>query len=68
MSIPKLPLYLLPPEAWQCAAGGEVSTSTDVWSFGIVLWEMFSGGWNAVRYMQDIQQRQSNRDSFSGII
>jgi len=35
-----LPLYWLPPECWKVNAEG--SKATDVWSFGVTLWEMIT--------------------------
>ena len=58
----KLPLYLLPPEVW---AADELSLETDVWSFGILLWEMFTGGQHPLAYMLRVRNVEAGNPNFS---
>eukprot|EP00005_Dracoamoeba_jomungandri_P008004 CAMPEP_0174266700 /NCGR_PEP_ID=MMETSP0439-20130205/31142_1 /TAXON_ID=0 /ORGANISM="Stereomyxa ramosa, Strain Chinc5" /LENGTH=150 /DNA_ID=CAMNT_0015353819 /DNA_START=19 /DNA_END=468 /DNA_ORIENTATION=- len=60
-----LPWYWLPPECWN---GEEGTKATDVWSFGITLWEMltlqkpYHG--KSIDYLRDILKHQHQVDSF----
>ena len=58
----KLPLYLLPPEVWTT---DELSLETDVWSFGILLWEMFTGGEHSLAYMLRVRNVEAGNPNFS---
>ena len=60
----RLPLYLLPPELWRL---GKMGSYTDVWSFGILLWDTFTGGWDASVHLERIQELENKSDrSFQG--
>jgi serine/threonine protein kinase len=60
----QLPLYMLPPDVWFCPA--LATSATDVWSFGILLWELFTAGSSPVIYMKEVMRSGRRFDSFMG--
>jgi serine/threonine protein kinase len=60
----QLPLYMLPPDIWFCPA--LATSATDVWSFGILLWELFTAGSSPVIYMKEVMRSGRRFDSFMG--
>ena len=62
----QLPLTILPPELFDSIEN--VNYTTDVWSFGILLWEMFTGGKDVNRYLRQLHTQAQRSLSFSGEI
>ena len=60
----QLPLAILPPEVFYSTEN--VSLETDVWSFGILLWEMFTGGQSVNRHMRQLHAQSPGDSPFSG--
>lgn len=56
-----LPLTILPPELFDSIEN--VNYTTDVWSFGILLWEMFTGGMDVNRYMRQLHAQATRSSS-----
>ena len=60
----QLPLVILPPEVFYSREN--VSLETDVWSFGILLWEMFTGGLSVNRHLSQLHAQSPGGSSFEG--
>ena len=58
----KLPLPIMPPEIWESTE--HLSFATDVWSFGVLLWEMFTGGRDVTKYMMQLHNQSSRALDF----
>ena len=58
----KLPLPIMPPEIWESTE--HLSFATDVWSFGVLLWEMFTGGRDVTKYMMQLHSQSSRALDF----
>ena len=59
----KLPLTIMPPEIWDSREN--VNFATDVWSFSILLWELFTGGQDVNRHMKCLYAQASSSSPFS---
>ena len=57
-----LPVTIMPPEVFDCLES--VNFSTDVWSFGILLWEMFTGGEDVNKHMDHLHAKASKSSPF----
>ncbi len=53
-----LPINWLPLEVWRYGTLRNASPATDVWSFGVLLWEIFSLG--GVPYRTELQSAKNN--------
>ena len=59
-----LPVTIMPPEVFESREN--VNFTTDVWSFGVLLWEMFTGGEDVNRHFDHLRAMSSQGLSFSG--
>ena len=59
----RLPVKWMSPEA---IFDSIYTTESDVWSFGILLWEMFTAGRNAIGWMLEVNKRESSFVPFAG--
>ena len=60
----QLPLAILPPEVFYSTEN--VGLETDVWSFGILLWEMFTGGQSVNSHMRQLYAQSPGGSPFEG--
>ena len=58
-----VPCTILPPEVF--GSKQSVNFTTDVWSFGILLWEMFTGGEDVNRHLDHLRAMSSQSLPFS---
>ena len=59
-----LPLYMLPLDVWLSV--DSASSATDVWSYGILLWELFTAGNSPFDYMKWVMRQGPRFPSFQG--
>ena len=60
-----LPCTIMPPEVLESREN--VTFSTDVWSFGVLLWEMFTGGEDVNKHLRHLHaQTPISSPFFSG--
>ena len=52
-----VPVTIMPPEVFDSTEN--VNFTTDVWSFGVLLWEMFTGGEDVNRHLERLHANSS---------
>ena len=58
-----VPVTIMPPEVFDSTEN--LNFTTDVWSFGILLWEMFTGGEDVNKHMDHLHATASKSLPFS---